>query len=125
MKLQTLETLARLEQEMAAADRTVEQQALRDAMAALARPDRGYLTTGQAAEQLGVSIPTVKNWIGRGTLIGSELGGRWYVAKESVERILEIRRLSAEMDAEGNPTIEDILRIREKLRSSGKTTQVA
>ncbi len=125
VKLATLDVLARLEREMAAANRSEEEAALREALTALARPEQGFLTTGQAAEQLSVSIPTVKRWIERGALKGGEMGGRWFVTKDSVDWILDVRRISAEMDAEGNPTQEDILRLRKQFRQRGSSEQVA
>jgi excisionase family DNA binding protein len=108
VKLTTLSTLAELEHEMARAGRAKEEAALQEAVRALSRPARGFLTTGQAAEQLGVSIPTVKRWIERGTLDGGPVEGRWLVATESVERILRVRKLLRELDEEGNPTPEEI-----------------
>jgi excisionase family DNA binding protein len=74
----------------------------------LARRREGLLTTGEAAERLEIAIPSVKRWIERGTLKGSQVGGRWLVAEESVERILRIRQLLKEMDEEGYPTDEEI-----------------
>lgn len=67
----TLKTLAELEQEMARAGRAAEEEALRDARRTLARRRDEFVTTGEAAEQLGVSIPTVKrrltSWAGSET----------------------------------------------------------
>lgn len=103
VKLATLSTLENLKQEMAYAGRSREQEALDEALGALARPRRGFLTTGEAADQLGISIPTVKRWIERGTLDGGPVGGRWLVSSESVERILRVRNVLRELDEEGNP----------------------
>ena len=61
--LTTLETLAELEREMSEAGRSAEEQALREAVRTLARRGGEFLTTGEAADRLGVSIPTVKRWI--------------------------------------------------------------
>src|SRR5919198_2378778 len=91
--LATLNTLTALEQEMARSGRAAEQAALHEAVRALARPPRGFLTTGQAAERLGTSIPTVKRWIARGTLDGGPVGGRWVATDASVERVLSMRRV--------------------------------
>ena len=73
----TIERLAELEQEMVASERTTVAEALREALAALVRPSRGWLTTGQAAERLDITIPTVKEWVRRGTLKGRPVGKRW------------------------------------------------
>lgn len=42
----TIRALTELEQEMVGAQRTAEAQAIRDALAALTRPSRGWLSTG-------------------------------------------------------------------------------
>ena len=108
VKLATVSTLAKLEQEMARTGRAAEEAALREAVRALSRPARGFLTTGQAAERLGISIPTVKRWIERGTLDGGPIEGRWLVATASIERILRVRDVLRALDEEGNPTPEEI-----------------
>jgi hypothetical protein len=66
------------------------------------------LTVVQAAEPLGISIPTVGSWLERGTLDGELVEGCWLVAGESVERILRVRRVLQELDREGNPSLEEI-----------------
>ncbi len=116
IKPETIDTLARLERELADEGRTAEVEAVRDALSALARPERGLLTTGQAAERLGVSITTVKEWVKRGTLRGVDTGTRWLVSEESVERILRIRKSVAEIDEEGYPTPEEIYELTKKVR---------
>lgn len=109
--LTTLSTLEALEEEMAREGRSDEEMALRRALAALARPERGFLTTGQAAERLGVSIPTVKRWIERGTLAGGAIGKRWVASQESVERLYRLRESLVSMDQEGNPTPDEVREI--------------
>lgn len=116
IKPETLDVLARLERELASAGRSEEVEAVRDALAALARPERGLLTTGQAADRLGVSITTVKEWIKRETLRGVDTGTRWLVSEESVDRILRIRKTIAEIDEEGYPTPEEIYELTKKVR---------
>lgn len=74
----------------------------------MARADQGFVTTGVAAECLGVSIPTVKGWVARGTLAGGALGARWLVSTESIERLLALRRALAALDREGNPTPDEL-----------------
>ena len=120
VSLATMRTLAELEQEMTRSGRGVEQQALHEALTALARLERGVLTTGQAAERLGVSIPTVKRWIERGTLAGGPLGGRWLVSTEDVERFVRLRAALVALDEEGNPSPEEI---RELYQRSRKRTE--
>src|SRR5919199_4954679 len=106
-RLSTLSTLAELEREMARIGRVREEQALREARTALARPGRGVLSTGQAAERLGVSVPTVKRWVERGTLAGARVGGRWRIAAEGVDRLVRLRDSLRALDDEGNPSPEE------------------
>jgi len=67
-----------------------------------------FLSPSEAAERLGVSIPTVKRWIERGALAGGPMGGRWLVAPESVERMVRLRESLVELDREGSPAIAEI-----------------
>ncbi|MGI8550966.1 MAG: helix-turn-helix domain-containing protein [Dehalococcoidia bacterium] len=105
---QTLGRLAALEQEMERAGRLEERQALREARLALIRPAQGLVGTGVTAERLGVTIPTVKRWIERGALEGGSMGTRLLISTESIERMLSLRQSLAALDAEGNPTPEEI-----------------
>lgn len=106
--LTTLKTLAELEREMSEAGRSAEEEALREALRTLARRRGEFLTTGEAADRLGVSIPTVKRWIERGALLGGLMGARWVVSSESVEQLVRLRAALFELDREGNPTLEEI-----------------
>src|SRR5438105_776741 len=65
VKPATIQVLADLEREMADAQRTAAASAIRDAITILVSPARGWISTGQAAERLGVTVPTVKEWIRR------------------------------------------------------------
>ncbi|MHB0871507.1 MAG: helix-turn-helix domain-containing protein [Chloroflexota bacterium] len=117
----TLDTLAQLRREMAAQQRKAEEEALGEALACLAKTlnkaEDGVYTTGEAADRLGVSIPTVKRWIARGVLKGVAVGTRWLVGKEGVERIVRVRKTLAEMDEEeGNPTPEEFIGLRRRGR---------
>ncbi len=93
-----LDILAQLERDLASQGRTSEAEAVREALMALSRTGRGLLTTGQAAVRLGVSIPTVKDWVKRGTLNGIDTGTRWLVSEASVERIVGLRQTLDDMD---------------------------
>ena len=116
--LTTLTALEALEAEMGNAGRAREEAALREALNALARPERGFLTTGRAAERLGVSIPTVKRWIERGALAGGALGGRWVVTQESVDLVSRLRESLAALDQEGNPTPDELRALYQRARRS-------
>lgn len=74
-----------------------------DASDLLVRPRGGWLTDGQAAKHLGLSVSSVRDWINRGTLTGQRLGSRWRVSGESVNKVLGLRRVLADMDLEGYP----------------------
>lgn len=121
MRLTTLETLAELEREMARAGRAREEEALAEALRALARPERGVLTTGQAAERLDISIPTVKRWIARGVLAGGLIGSRWQVSAESVARLARLREALEALDREGNPTPEEVQAISHRMQHTRAT----
>lgn len=108
VNLGILTTLEELEQEMAQEGRVREKTALHEALNALVRPERGFLTTGQAAERLGVSIPTIKRWIERDNLAGGQLGGRWVVSQESVDRLVRLRETLRALDEEGNPSPDEV-----------------
>jgi len=106
--LATLKTLAELEREMGQAGRPAEEEALHEAVRTLARRRGEFLTTGEAADRLGVSIPTVKRWIERGALLGGLMGGRWLVSRENVEQLARLRTSLVDLDREGNPTMEEV-----------------
>lgn len=113
---EVIDRLARLEREMSESGRSDDAAALAEAMVALARPGQGWLTTGQAAERLGVARETIKNWLRRGTLRGMSTGTRWLISAESVETIEGIRQAVAEAAAEGYPTPEEIDRLTRRAR---------
>ena len=50
-----------------------------------------FYTPGEAASRLSVGPKTIVNDINRGKLIGVQLGTKWYVMKESVERDVRFR----------------------------------
>ena len=115
-----IDRLARLERELAEGGRQDDATALSEAVAALARPGRGWLTTGQAAERLNVARQTIKNWLQRGTLRGVNTGTRWLVSEESVETIEGIRRTIIDAQAEGYPGREEIYELTKRTRRAAK-----
>jgi excisionase family DNA binding protein len=129
VRAETIDTVSRLERELAGSGRTDEAAALEELLAAVARPGKGLLTTGQAAGRLGITVQTVKNWIGRGTLRGIKAGTRWLVSEESVETVEGIRRTFAEAVEEGHPTPDEIAvltkRTRRAVRTAGDDRDVA
>lgn len=121
--LTTLKTLSELEREMSRAGRSAEEDALREAVRALARRREEFLTTGEAAERLGISIPTVKRWIERGALLGGPVGGRWLVSRESVEQLVRVRGSLLDLDREGYPTAEEVRELYERRQESAEKQQ--
>lgn len=58
--------------------------------AVVAEPVGGLVTTGQAAELLGIrSVNTVKRWVRDGLLNGYQRGGRLMVSRSSIDRIVQ------------------------------------
>ena len=56
-----------------------------DAPAALA----GYMTTGEAASLIGVSLQTITNWVRQRRLVGTRVGGRTLVSRASVQAFFD------------------------------------
>ena len=126
VRAETIAIVSRLERELAASGRADEAAALDEMIAAVSRPGRGLLTTGQAAARLGIAVQTVKNWIERGTLRGVNTGTRWLVSEESVETVEGIRRTLAEAAEEGYPTPEEVAALtRRTRRATRKDRDVA
>ncbi len=124
MNKATLDTLANLATEMIDQGRTTEAEALREAVSRLGR-EEGLVTTGEAAARLRISVPTVRRWLERGALVGVNLGTRWLVSEESVERVLRIRRNLREMAEEGYPTEEELLDLERRSRRTKDNKHVA
>ncbi len=103
----TIDTLAQLAQWLSDEGRTNEAKSVREALNELGQKE-GFITTGVAAEELGVSIPTVRRWVERGTLDGFDTGTRLLVSQASVDRLVRIRANLEALDQEGNPTPEEI-----------------
>ncbi|GEM_PF-1165952 len=111
-----LDELGELEREMESQGRITKARALREALVALARPARGWITTGQAAELLGITIPTVKAWILRSALVGRQVGDRWWVSRESVDSVLGFGSGIAQLGREDSPTEEESIEMTRKVR---------
>lgn len=116
VRASVLDELQELEREMESEGRASKARALREALVALAKPTRGWITTGQAAEQLGITIPTVKAWILRGALVGRQVGDRWWVSRESVEEVLGFGSGVAQLEQEGSVTEKEATQITREVR---------
>lgn len=120
MRVETIDAVSRLKRELSESGRADEAAALGELIAVVTRPGRGLLTTGQAAERLGIAVQTVKNWIERGTLRGVHTGTRWLVSEESVETVEGIRRTFAEAAEDGYPTKAEVTALTRRTRRAAR-----
>lgn len=51
-----------------------------------------YLTPEDIANELGVSVDTVRNWINRKRLVAIKIGRDWRIDRRDYERFLEERK---------------------------------
>jgi excisionase family DNA binding protein len=85
---QAMAVRRRLEERGAADDAKVVErlvQALTSARPNRPKAERPYYTVSEAAELIGVSGQTVKNWISRGMLKGYRLGGRIVIPRSELD----------------------------------------
>ncbi len=54
--------------------------------------ERDYLTVKQIADQLGVSVQAVRNWINNGELVAIDLGHGYRIHKNEYQRFLQERK---------------------------------
>lgn len=90
------ELVGRLRARREEVDAALVERILNQALALSGRPQvaaREYLTTGQTARILGVSLQTIKNWVAAGELSGRRVGGRLMIRREDVSAYLD--RLAA------------------------------
>lgn len=62
-----------------------------------------WLTTGEVARRVGVSRQTVVNWVNRGILPGTRLGGRTLIAPSALDRFANLERILDDLDTERPP----------------------
>lgn len=72
------------------------------------KAERPYYTVSEAAELIGVSGQTVKNWINRGMLKGYRLGGRIVIPREILDGYRPLADALKALDP--TPPTEEILR---------------
>ncbi len=64
--------------------------------------ERNYLTVKQIADDLGVSVQAVRNWINNGELEAIDLGHGYRIHKDEYQRFLELRKTSRK-ETQGQP----------------------
>jgi len=90
----------RLEEQGAVVDAQVVAQLVEALTAAQAEPEttRPYYTVSEAAEFVGVSGQTVKNWVSRGMLKGYRLGGRIVIPRGELDDYRSMAEASKALD---------------------------
>lgn len=97
----------RLEEQGATEDAQVVEQLVRELTAAQPKTERPYYTVSEAAELIGVSGQTVKNWISRGMLKGYRLGGRIVIPRAELDDYRPIAEALKGLDP--TPPTEEIV----------------
>ena len=80
-----LEMQRRLEEQGAAEDAEIVEQLVSALASSRPKRERPYYTVSEAAELVGVSGQTIKNWISRGVLKGYHLGGRVVIPRTELD----------------------------------------
>lgn len=75
----------RLAEQGAIEDAGIVEQLVNELTAAQPKTERPYYTVTEAADLIGVSGQTVKNWISRGMLKGYRLGGRIVIPRAELD----------------------------------------
>lgn len=104
-----LDVRRRLEEQGALEDAQVVEQLVKELAAAQAEPDtqRPYYTVAEAAELVGVSGQTIKNWVSRGMLKGYRLGGRIIIPRNELDDYRSLAEASKALDP--TPSREEII----------------
>ena len=80
-----LEVRRRLEEQGAVEDAQVVEQLVGAPASSRPRRERPYYTVSEAADLIGVSGQTIKNWISRSMLKGYRLGGRIVIPRTELD----------------------------------------
>lgn len=102
------EVQRRLEAQGATEDAAVIARLVHELTAAKPKAERPYYTVSEAAELIGVSGQTVKNWISRGMLKGYRLGGRIVIPRAILDSYRPLADALKGLDP--TPPTEEILR---------------
>ena len=113
------EVVSRLRAEHAEREATAIERLMQQA---LGSPDStvalaGYMTTGEAAGLIGVSLQTIKNWVRQERLVGSRVGGRTLVTRASVQAFFDSLSSAPEQAESDDVTAAEVAEISHALRS--------
>lgn len=102
------EVQRRLEAQGATEDAQIVAQLVQAVTEQKPKAERPYYTVSEAAELIGVSGQTVKNWINRGMLKGYRLGGRIVIPRAILDGYRPLADALKALDP--TPPTEEILR---------------
>lgn len=97
----------RLEERGATEDAAVVEQLVNELTATQPKTERPYYTVSEAADLIGVSGQTVKNWISRGMLMSYRLGGRIVIPRSQLDSYRSIAEALKGLDP--TPSDEEIV----------------
>lgn len=80
----------RLEAQGLSEEAQVIEQLLRELVSVQPRAAKPFYTTTEAAQLVGVTGQTIKNWIARGILKGYRLGGRIVIPRTEIDEYLSV-----------------------------------
>ncbi|GAC1394496.1 MAG: hypothetical protein PVS3B3_25020 [Ktedonobacteraceae bacterium] len=64
----------------------------------MSQNEREYVTVKQIADNLGVSVQAVRNWINGGELQAIDLGRGYRIHKDEYRRFIDVRKTSRKND---------------------------
>lgn len=102
-----IEVQRRLEEQGATEDAAVVEQLVNELTATQPKTERPYYTVSEAADLIGVSGQTVKNWISRGMLMSYRLGGRIVIPRSQLDSYRSIAAALKGLDP--TPSDEEIV----------------
>ncbi len=97
----------RLAEQGATEDARIIEQLVSELTAAQPKAERPYYTVTEAADLIGVSGQTVKNWISRGMLKGYRLGGRIVIPRTELDDYRPVADALKGIDPV--PPLEDVI----------------
>jgi excisionase family DNA binding protein len=102
-----MEVQRRLEEQGAVEDAKIVEQLLGALVSSRPKRERPYYTVSEAADLIGVSGQTIKNWISRSLLKGYRLGGRIVIPRTELDDYRPIAEAFSAL--EPTPSDEEIV----------------